>query len=80
MSESFVVIWRPSEGAAVATYSLEDKSPRVFTDPSAPEVKASEAVTEEELEALLASRETFEYRRVPTDVAERLLGWTVTNG
>lgn len=77
MSESFVVVWRAIEGAAVQTYALSNKSPRPFSDTSSVEAAGAEEVGEAQLTALLESRDAFKPKRVSAQVAKALLGWDV---
>jgi len=72
-----VVVWRMSEGAAVQTYGLTGKTPRVFSDASAPELQDAAPVTKDELLELLESHLPFDPRRVDVRVATSLLGWDV---
>lgn len=74
----YVVVWRAAEGAAVQTFAHPDKSPRVFTDPAAPEAEGADAVDDDGvLAVLLENREEFHPKRIPVQAARDLLGWSV---
>lgn len=72
-----VVVWRAADGGAVQTYANADRSPRVFSDTSAPELAGASTVTKDELTSLLETHAPFEPRRVDTRTVTSLLGWDV---
>lgn len=74
---SFVVVWREAEGAAVRTYALDDKSPRVFDSPDAPEAQDVPSADAVKLAKLLAAHDAFDGVRVDVQAARDVLGWTV---
>lgn len=75
-AESVVIVKRNTPGAAVSAQSGPDKQPKaiqlsLFQHPI-------QTVNEEQLTELLASRQPFDEVAVPRELAERVLGWTVS--
>lgn len=72
-----VVVWRAAEGAAVQTYAHPDKTPRLFSDASAPELAGVVSTSKVELVSLLESHLPFDKRKVDARTAASELGWDV---
>ena len=77
MSDSFVLVQRNTEGAAVSAEADADKNVKlVHVSPHRSDIRR---IDEEQLVDLLSSRQPFDQVAVPPELAERVLGWTIRN-